>query len=73
MRVDVARVKSVLADLEQMTPATTAADDFVDLAETAEFKPEIQEGECSRVAGRLVALAGEAQSLSSTAYDQLIL
>jgi sulfite reductase (NADPH) hemoprotein beta-component len=47
MRVDVARVKSVLADLEQMTPATTTPDDFVDLAETAEFNPEIQEGECS--------------------------
>jgi len=46
-RVDVARVKSVLSDLEQMTPETTAAEDFVDLAETAEFKPEIQEGECS--------------------------
>ncbi len=46
-RVDVARVKSVLSDLEQMTPDTTVADDFVDLAETAEFKPEIQEGECS--------------------------
>ena len=46
-RVDVARVKGVLSDLEQMTPETTTADDFVDLAETAEFKPEIQEGECS--------------------------
>lgn len=47
MRVDVARVKSVLADLEQMTPEMAMAEDFVDLAETAEFKPEIQEGECS--------------------------
>jgi sulfite reductase (NADPH) hemoprotein beta-component len=47
MRVDVARVKSVLADLEQMTAATTAADDYVDLGETGEFNPEIQEGECS--------------------------
>ena len=46
-RVDLARVKGVLSDLEQMTPGTTTADDFVDLAETAEFKPEIQEGECS--------------------------
>jgi sulfite reductase (NADPH) hemoprotein beta-component len=46
-RVDVGAVKAVLSDLEQMTPATTTADDFVDLAETAEFKPEIQEGECS--------------------------
>ncbi|HKY23495.1 MAG TPA: nitrite/sulfite reductase [Vicinamibacterales bacterium] len=47
MRVDVARVKTVLSDLEQMTPAMTTVDDFVDLAETHEFKPEIQEGECS--------------------------
>jgi sulfite reductase beta subunit-like hemoprotein len=46
-RVDVARVKSVLADLEQMTADATAADDFIDLAETGEFNPEIQEGECS--------------------------
>jgi hypothetical protein len=46
-RVDVGAVKAVLSDLEQMTTATLTADDFVDLAETAEFKPEIQEGECS--------------------------
>ena len=46
-RVDVGAVKAVLSDLEQMTPGTATADDFVDLAETAEFKPEIQEGECS--------------------------
>ena len=46
-RVDVARVKAVLSDLEQMTVESAIADDFVDLAETAEFKPEIQEGECS--------------------------
>jgi sulfite reductase (NADPH) hemoprotein beta-component len=47
MRVDVARVKSVLSDLEEMTAATATSDDYVDLAETTEFKPEIQEGECS--------------------------
>ena len=46
-RVDVARVKSLLADLEQMLPDSTEPDDFVDLAETAQFNPEIQEGECS--------------------------
>ena len=28
-RVDVARVKGVLSDLEQMTPASTAADDYI--------------------------------------------
>ncbi len=47
MRVDVARVKSVLSDLEQITPDMAAAEDFVDLAETGEFNPEVQEGECS--------------------------
>ena len=47
MRVDVERVKAVLSDLEQMTPGSAAQDDFVDLAETAQFNPEIQEGECS--------------------------
>jgi sulfite reductase (NADPH) hemoprotein beta-component len=46
-RIDVARVKSVLSDLEHLAPGSTVADDFIDLAETAEFKPEIQEGECS--------------------------
>jgi sulfite reductase (NADPH) hemoprotein beta-component len=47
MRVDVARVKDVLSDLEQMTPEMASPDDFVDLAESSEFNPEIQEGECS--------------------------
>jgi sulfite reductase (NADPH) hemoprotein beta-component len=47
MRVDVERVKETLADLERMTLAETIPEDFVDLAETHEFKPEIQEGECS--------------------------
>jgi sulfite reductase (NADPH) hemoprotein beta-component len=46
-RVDVARVKSVLSDLEQMPAEMTLPDDFVDLGETGEFNPEIQEGECS--------------------------
>ena len=47
MRVDGDRVKQTLADLEYLTPATALPDDFVDLAEDAEFKPEVQEGECS--------------------------
>ena len=47
MRVDVERVKSVLSDLEKMTSSTAVPDDYVDLAETAEFNPEVQEGECS--------------------------
>jgi sulfite reductase (NADPH) hemoprotein beta-component len=47
MRVAVARVKEVLADLERLTPEQTLPEDFVDLAEETEFTPEIQEGECS--------------------------
>ena len=47
MRVEVDRVKAILADLEQMKPQEAQPEDFVDLAETSEFKPEIQEGECS--------------------------
>ena len=47
MRVDVETVKQTLADLEKMTLAETIPEDFIDLAETAEFKPEIQEGECA--------------------------
>jgi sulfite reductase (NADPH) hemoprotein beta-component len=47
MRVEVDRVKAALADLERMTTDAASPEDFVDLAETSEFNPEIQEGECS--------------------------
>ncbi len=47
MRVDLDRVKQTLADLEKMTVGDTIPEDFIDLAETGEFNPEIQEGECS--------------------------
>lgn len=46
-RIDVPQVKALLTDLEQMTPDTATADDFIDLAETGEFTPEVMEGECS--------------------------
>jgi sulfite reductase (NADPH) hemoprotein beta-component len=46
-RLDVARARAVLADLETLTPADARPEDFVDLAETAEFRPEILDGECS--------------------------
>jgi sulfite reductase (NADPH) hemoprotein beta-component len=46
-RVDLARVKRLLADLEVVTAGTAAPEDFVDLAESAAFAPETQEGECS--------------------------
>jgi sulfite reductase beta subunit-like hemoprotein len=46
-RVEVARVKQALQDLELLTPQTAVSDDFVDLGETSSFQPEIQAGECA--------------------------
>jgi len=37
----------VLDDLQQLTPADAVPLDFVDLAETGEFTPEVMDGECS--------------------------
>ena len=46
-RIEVPRVKALLTDLEQLTAETATGDDFIDLAETGEFAPEVMEGECS--------------------------
>jgi len=46
-RVDLALVKSKLADLEVLSAETAPADAFVDLAESQAFEPEVMEGECS--------------------------
>jgi sulfite reductase (NADPH) hemoprotein beta-component len=46
-RIAVARVKALLADLEDLKAADARPDDFVDLGESAEFAPEILDGECS--------------------------
>ena len=46
-RVDLGRVKAVLADLESLTEAAASPGDFVDLGEAGDFAPDIQEGECS--------------------------
>src|SRR4029079_5719027 len=46
-RADVARVKSALADLEQLTDANALPEDFIDLAEDHAFAPEVMDGECS--------------------------
>jgi sulfite reductase beta subunit-like hemoprotein len=46
-RVDVAAVKSTLAGLDKLDPATATVEDFTDLAEDHAFNPEVQEGECS--------------------------
>jgi len=37
----------LLSDLELMTIESASSDDFIDLAETGEFTPEVMEGECS--------------------------
>jgi hypothetical protein len=47
VRVDLARVKAVLADLEGLAASDATPDDFVDLGEAADFAPEVLEGECS--------------------------
>ena len=46
-RIELPRVKQLLADLETMTSESAEPQDYVDLAEETEFHPEIQEGECS--------------------------
>jgi sulfite reductase beta subunit-like hemoprotein len=46
-RVDVVRVKGLLADLEGLTAETATDEDFIDLAESTAFAPETTEGECA--------------------------
>jgi sulfite reductase (NADPH) hemoprotein beta-component len=46
-RVDIARVKPLLVDLESLDASDATAEDFVDLGEQAAFKLEALEGECS--------------------------
>ena len=46
-RVDLDRVKGALGDLDRLSAADAAPEDFVDLAEAAEFAPEVLDGECS--------------------------
>ena len=46
-RADVVKIKQLLADLEPLSADTATKDDFIDLAETTEFRPETTEGECA--------------------------
>jgi sulfite reductase (ferredoxin) len=46
-RLEPARVKTLLADLESLTADTAQTDDYIDLAETTAFRPETTEGECA--------------------------
>jgi len=46
-RIELPCVKQLLAGLEIMTPESAQADDYVDLAETDEFRPQTMAGECA--------------------------
>jgi sulfite reductase beta subunit-like hemoprotein len=46
-RVDTAKIKAVLADLEPLAPEDAKPEDFIDLAEDHAFAPETTEGECA--------------------------
>jgi sulfite reductase beta subunit-like hemoprotein len=46
-RVKVSDVKTLLADLEAFSSGEAADEDYMDLAETQAFKPEVSEGECA--------------------------
>jgi sulfite reductase (NADPH) hemoprotein beta-component len=46
-RFDLKRVTTELDDLQRFTEEDAVPLDFVDLAETAEFAPEVMDGECS--------------------------
>jgi sulfite reductase (NADPH) hemoprotein beta-component len=46
-RVPLESVTQELLDLQSLTETDAAADDFIDLAETGEFAPEVMDGECS--------------------------
>lgn len=46
-RVELARVKEAIGDLERLTPEDAVPADFVDLGELTEFKVEAMDGECS--------------------------
>jgi len=46
-RVEVPRVKAVVADLEALAPETAQPPDFIDLGEDHAYVVDVQEGECS--------------------------
>ncbi len=46
-RVDLASVQAALADLQRLEADAATPEDFVDLAESAAFAPEVLDGECS--------------------------
>lgn len=47
VRINIDRVRGVLAELERFTPEELGPEDYVDIGDETEFAPEILEGECS--------------------------
>jgi sulfite reductase beta subunit-like hemoprotein len=45
-RVDLAQLKLLLRDLEELGPEAARAEDFIDLGEAQPFRPETTDGEC---------------------------
>ena len=46
-RVELTHVSRALLDLQMFTEADATPLDYIDLAESAEFAPEVMDGECS--------------------------
>jgi sulfite reductase beta subunit-like hemoprotein len=46
-RLDTARARAAVADLEQLTLEQATPEDFIDLGEDRAFVPDVQDGECS--------------------------
>ena len=46
-RVEVATIKTTLADLEKLEAQDAIPEDFIDLGETTTFTPEVMDGECA--------------------------
>ena len=46
-RVELPRVKKALLELEELSERTASSEDFIDIGEETEFRPETQEGECA--------------------------
>ena len=46
-RIEPARARAAIADLEKMTAEDALPPDFVDLGEDHAFTPEVMDGECS--------------------------
>jgi sulfite reductase (NADPH) hemoprotein beta-component len=46
-RIELPRVKALLADLEKLAPGEASPGDFIDVGEEADFRVQTKEGECA--------------------------